>query len=100
MSYNVVFTALADDDVANSINWYNEQRANLGDEFFAELIVEIKKLQNDFLQHRIVFESLRKINLKRFPFQVFYEQVDEQELIVIIAVFHFKQDISKLKRRI
>ena len=100
MSYEIVFTKLADADIAYAMEWYNEQRADLGNEFYEELIAAIKVLQNELIQHRIGFESLRKINLKRFPFQVFYEQMESQKKIVIMAVFHFKQDLNILKNRI
>ncbi len=91
-----------ENDVKIAKQWYFEQNPNNGiDERFANSVIEIiQKLQKNPFIYYPRFENIRVAHPKFFPFGVHFIINEQAKQIIIVAVFHNKQDMLKLKKRV
>jgi hypothetical protein len=92
----------AEADLHAAVNWYNKQREGLGDEFLDELVWAMREIERDpFRFARLgtarMKRDVRSHRLKRFPYSVVYERIDDQ--FTVIAVPHAKRRPSYGLRR-
>lgn len=83
----VVFHAEAEAEFRAAIRYYDEERAGLGAEFQEEIeqaVDQIVRMPGAFSPYGE--EGLRKYVVRRFPYSVFYLELDE--MIWIAAVAH------------
>ena len=81
-------------DVAEAAEWYNAQRLGLGIEFIAEVQGADRLLLANPLRYAVRFDDIRRLNLRRFPYGIFF--ILQDETIVVIGVFHFRRDSRAL----
>jgi plasmid stabilization system protein ParE len=90
MKWQVVARPQAEDDVLEAARWYDAQQPGLGDEFIEEIFAVFDALAEDPLyqpkQHPT--KNIRWRYAKRFPYRVFYELVEQEQLVIIAAVLH------------
>ena len=72
------------------------QRATLGlgIEFIAEVQGADRLLLANPLRYAVRFDDIRRLNLRRFPYGIFF--ILQDETIVVIGVFHFRRDSRAL----
>ena len=58
--------------------WYEDQRAGLGDEFLAAVSTVIESLVIYPERFPVVYRRTRRVNLRRFPYSLFYRIIDDQ----------------------
>jgi toxin ParE1/3/4 len=93
------------DEVEGTIDWYEEQRAALGLEFFAELRNTLATLR----EHPAVSTPdrsslpdapIRRRRLHRFPYAVVFVETDAE--YVVVAVMHLRRKpgywLARLRR--
>ena len=95
--YTLTVHTEAESDLKNAYNWYEEQRAGLGEDFFLRVDASF-----DFIIHMpelypIVYKIVRRKLLEHFPYAIFY--VLEGTQISIIAVRHMHQHPDSWKTR-
>lgn len=94
------------DEVKNDIEiaklWYYNQSPGTGlEERFADAIKgAIDKLQKKPFIYHPIFENIRIIHPKFFPYGVHFIINENKKEILIIAILHNKQDISKIIKRL
>ena len=88
MSLFVRPDAAADIEAAHS--WYENQRVGLGGEFLDAIVVVFGVLIESPRRYRVVHRDTRRVNLRRFPYGVFYRIIDDD--VVVIACFHGSRD--------
>ena len=86
--------SLAEDELAESALWYEDQQVGLGVQFLDEYQNVIRRiLAAPTLYGRVETtrskRNLRRRSFKRFPYYVIYEQLGEE--IVVLAVAHAKR---------
>lgn len=77
-------------DVTRVRDWYGEISPRLVDEFSAELVGVIDRIQEYPRLYAEVEGGYRRANLPRFPYQVFYHLTPS--LVWILAVFPDRAD--------
>jgi toxin ParE1/3/4 len=87
----------AEADIAEAFHWYERKREGLGDEFLEEVSKAINALHVEPLRFAEVFRYLRRANVHRFPYGVFF--VIRDTVVVVVAVFHFGRSPRRLKTR-
>ncbi|MDX6403059.1 MAG: toxin ParE1/3/4 [Blastocatellia bacterium] len=102
MKWEVVARPQAEDDVLDAANWYDSQRAGLGDEFIEEILAVFDAIAVNPLLHcrRQPTKNIRWRYPNRFPYRVIYEVIEEKELVIIAAVIHAARHDRVWLRRI
>ena len=83
---NVRVLAVAQRELDETVQRYNQQTAGLGDAFLLEAIAAIDRIQRFPLGWHPLGSTLRRCLLRRFPYGVIY--VREGSDILIVAVAH------------
>ena len=90
MSRTLQFTEATRADLADAYDWYEEQRAGLGEEFRSELAVAFTLLAEFSDAGPIVHLNLRRLLLRRFPYAVYYGVVGA--VIEVRGCLHLHRD--------
>jgi len=77
-------------DFQAAFDWYEDQHPGLGLEFAEDFRRAYQRLRQQPLLYAIRFSSVRRLNLDRFPYGLFF--VVEREEIRVLAVFHASRD--------
>ena len=85
-NFTLSFHFLAREEVSDAYQYYETQRAGLGDTFLATLDDALNLILENPSLHPIDFENIRKALLKIFPFSIYYETIEDK--IYIYSVFH------------
>ena len=88
----------AEKDIAEAINWYEDQREGLGAKFQVALDHVFEQLELTPQLHRIIYHGVRRALMARFPFAVYYRV--EGEEVFVLAVVHARRDPERWKSRI
>lgn len=73
-------------DLQHAYNWYEDECPGLGEQFRTEFLQAYRNLIKSPLLYAVRFGEIRRLNLNRFPYGIFY-RVDQEE-ICILAVLH------------
>ena len=95
--YRLIINPFAEKDLQVSIDWYNHQKENLGDDFILEVENILLKIHDNPLQFPKVKGKIRRAVLKRFPFGVYF--FIRKDIINIFAIFHFSRNPQIWKQR-
>lgn len=82
----LIFLALARDELAEAKRFYNRQQQGLGESFQREAQSAAKLIQERPLAWQIEVEPVRRFIFDRFPYKMLY--IIRAEQIVVIAVAH------------
>jgi toxin ParE1/3/4 len=68
-------------DIQESFDWYEKQKAGLGNEFLEEVDKGLSQLILNPLYYTALNKDLRRYRIKRFPFLIIYG-IDKKKVIV------------------
>lgn len=97
MKGNVVFHPDAEEEFKEAVWWYGNQQKGLDLEFVRCIDDAIQKIKRNPDIYPVEFENYRKKVVRRFPFKIIFEISETQ--IYILAVFHSRRNLEKLKIR-
>jgi toxin ParE1/3/4 len=98
VTLKIIVRPAAEEDLDEAAAWYEKQQGGLGKEFLASVDEAFAKLQ-DWPDFGIpVHKELRRANLRRFPYGVFY--LVEAQRIVIVGVLHGRRSPRVWKLRL
>ena len=86
----VRFLTLAQQELDDAVNWYNEQADGLGKEFLDELDRAVRRSVAFPLSCPEIEPGLRRCLLARFPYGLVYGL--EGDTIVVVAVAHLHRE--------
>ena len=93
MKFHIEILQTATDDLQDSYDWYEEQRAGLGEQFITEVDEYIKLISKNPYQFAVQFSGkYRFALLRRFPFRIVYDIEENENLVNVTAVFHTSRD--------
>ncbi len=95
--YSVTFTQIARIELIEAQDWYELETAGLGRRFREAIDVVVNRMSNNPRQFPIVYKSVRRALVRRFPYSLFFV-MDSSELFVI-ACFHASRNPSQWMRR-
>lgn len=90
MALPVVYRHEAGRDLAGASGWYEEQRVGLGEEFLAAVDLTFDAIERFPEAFRRVHGEVRRANVSRFPYAVFY-RIDPRH-VLILAIVHTARD--------
>ncbi len=85
----LVFLFEAEQEMYAAVHFYNIQEDGLGLDFLDEVQVALDRIRKAPGRWRVIFQDIRKIIVKRFPFNIIYRVEPDQ--IIILAVAHQKR---------
>jgi len=97
MIANIVFYPDAEEEFKEAVWWYGNQQEGLDLEFVRCIDDALQKINRNPDLYPIEFENYRKKVVRRFPFKIIYEIIEDS--IYILAVFHSRRNPEQLKLR-
>jgi plasmid stabilization system protein ParE len=93
----VVVRAKAESDMLAAARWYEEQNPGLGTEFLRAAETCIAAVDRNSHMYAVVYKDIRRALFRRFPYGLFFLLSDETT--TVIACFHGRQSLARLKHR-
>ncbi len=90
MSLSIVFRAEAQAEFEEAADWYEAQRAGLGDDFIAAVEAGLSRISAMPELHAAVHNDVRRAPVRHFPYTILYRIEPDRALVV--AVFHSRRD--------
>ena len=90
MALPLVYRRKVGRDLAGAYGWYEEQRAGLGEEFLTAVDVTFDAIEQVPEMFRRVHGEVRRANVSRFPYAVFY-RIDTKR-VVVLTILHTARD--------
>jgi plasmid stabilization system protein ParE len=81
-----------------AFDWYETRSPGLGDTFAEQIRQTIDVICRLPLLSKIVFENVRRRSVRRFPYMIFYQVINED--IRIVSVFHTSRDPKVWQSRV
>ena len=97
MALNIVIKPLAELDLEEAIQWHEEQKEKLGEEFLFEFRDALRAVVLSPLGFSKRINNVRAFGLKRFHYNVYYIVTDTT--LFVIAVIHQKRNPKIWKKR-
>ncbi len=82
--------AEAEADLADARSWYEQRENGLGDKFLERVEESLEQIDRLPESHRIVYRSIRRAQVRRFPFLVYYSIVAGG--VVVLGIVHSHRD--------
>lgn len=96
--YRLVISSFAESDLQVSKEWYDLQKEKLGDDFVYEVDKMLQTVLLNPFQYPKIKGEIRRALTQKFPFGIFF--FIEEDIINVIAIFHFSRNPKIWKDRI
>lgn len=100
MRYKVLILAEAEHDLDAAFVFYELRQLGLGKRFFQSVDESVKFLSEDPLIFAEIYNGLRRILIRKFPYGIYYRVILETKRIQIVGVIHFGRDLKILRKRV
>ena len=90
MAYKIEFHPEAETELDEAMSWYESQKEGLSQDFFDDYNAVENRLKEMPEQFQIVEGQVRRANLSKFPFSIFF--VIKRISVFIFAIFHQKRN--------
>ena len=97
MDHSLLIRPEAQADLDEAYHWYEQQREGLGSDFLLCVEEALEKIRRTPGLYPLVYKELRRMLIRRFPYGLFY--LVEEEMIVVVAVFHARRDPKQWESR-
>jgi toxin ParE1/3/4 len=89
----VKFVKEATNELRESVDWYELSAEGLGLRFMDEIDSTIERIALNPTLYQKITAQIRKIQVNKFPFSVFYKI--EDSTLIILRIFHNKRKFKK-----
>ena len=93
MSRQVTIRAAAQTDLREARDYYDEQRAGLGNEFLLVVADAMLALEEQPERYPIYYRDFRRVMTDRFPYKIFYRI--EQQSVIVYRILHAARNHSR-----
>ena len=94
----VIFTLPARAELIDAQTWYENEVPGLGRRFRAAVDAVIQRMSSNPEQFPIVYKSIRRAVLRRFPYALMFV-IEADTTLTVIACFHGSRDPAQWQRR-
>jgi plasmid stabilization system protein ParE len=98
MAVELVLAPEAEQDIQEAYGWYEKCRVGLGEEFLSCVDACVQHIRRSPELHAKIHEDYRRAMVRRFPYVVFYEYLENA--VTIYGVFHTSRDPKKWRERL
>ena len=96
--YPVIFTPAARAELVDAQDWYENEVPGLGRRFRAAVDAVVQSMSLNPRQFPVVYKSIRRALLRRFPYALMFV-VETDETLTVIAWFHGSRDPAHWRKR-
>ena len=96
--FPVIFTPRARVELVDAQDWYENKVSGLGRRFRAAVDGVIERMSANPRQFPVVYKSLRRALLHRFPYALMFV-VESDKTLTVIAFFHGSRDPAHWQER-
>ncbi len=97
MTLPVLLAEEAQADLDAAHDWYAARHTDLAEAFLLELDRQFDRIGRAPHQFPVVFRGVRRALLRRFPYALFFREIDEA--VLVLACFHASRDPSGWRAR-
>jgi plasmid stabilization system protein ParE len=90
MSRRFIVRPLAEADLENAAQWYDEERPGLAQRFLKDVDRSFVRLRERPLQFPMVAGDVRRALLHTFPYAIYFRVSDE--MVVVLALLHLRRN--------
>ncbi len=98
MKYELIIKPEAEDDLAETFEWYEKRRKGLGHDFLLQIEASLRFIEKNPLAFPKKYEGARRHLLRRFPYAIIYHVEDSK--IVVLGVVYGGRDPKWIRKRI
>lgn len=95
VNYTIEYLQKAQFELADAVDWYNEQKTNLGNEFGSAVSKKLKALENNPIRYPKIDRLHRQVSISRFPYCIVYLVLEAERKVIIISIFHHSRNPNK-----
>ncbi len=99
MNHSLVFSQESRQEIIESIVWYNQEKENLGFEFYAEVNEKLSLIVKSPLHYSIRFKNIRSTQIRKFPYLIYFKIEEEKSSVIILGVLHTSRNPQIIKQR-
>ncbi len=87
--FKVELIPIAEDEMSDAYDWYEEQSAGLGDRLYKEISHYLNLIEKKPLYFQVKYPGdVRAATLKKFPYLIIYWIDEVNSLIIVLSIFH------------
>ena len=94
----VRFLSVAEEELAEAIEYYNQEKQGLGVEFAVEIDATISRIIDFPKAWPVISQRVRRCRTRRFPYGVLYQLRGEE--ILVVAIMDFRRDPKSWRNRL
>lgn len=95
----LIIRPLAEADVQEASDWYEEREPGLGSQFVDEISDALVRVRRKPLQFPDIGRGMRRALLRRFPYAIYFILRDENK-VTVLAVLHQHRNPNVWKKRL
>jgi len=100
MPYKIKLEPEASTDIQHAIDWYNKKQKGLGKKFYKSVRKSVEGLTIFALYQVRYGGNIRCLPVKNFPYMLHFTVDENQNIVILRAVFHTSKNPSAwLKRK-
>lgn len=98
MNRSIIVRPMAEQDLLEAQTWYEEKRIGLGSEFRTAVDATFQRLSESSLLFPLVYQQLRRVVLRRFPYLIYFHA--DPRRVIIVACLHSRRHPRIVRARI
>lgn len=99
MKYSLIVSLGAQQDILESIEWYNHEKEDLGFEFYECVIEKINSLIENPLHYPKRIKNVGTANVNKYPYLIYFRIEESSSSISILGVLHTSRNPKLIRKR-
>lgn len=99
MKYSPIVSLGTQQDILESIVWYNNEKENLGFEFYESVVEKINLLTEKPLHYSKRFKDVRTAKVNKYPYLIYFKIQESSSVINILGVLHTSRNPQLIRKR-
>jgi plasmid stabilization system protein ParE len=100
LTYRIVVRQAAELDLVRARDWYIAEAPQVVPRFESELDAAFQRIGAAPRQFRTVVRDARRAHLRVFPYEIWFREHEQLQVVEVIAVVHDRQDLAKFQERV
>ncbi|MEM9833878.1 MAG: type II toxin-antitoxin system RelE/ParE family toxin [Bacteroidota bacterium] len=100
MAYQIKVTQLAEDELDEAMEWYEEEKSGLGVAFLNHFFNRVAYLTESPYLYQEVYKTYRRVLMKKYPYAIYYQIDEQKQEVVVLAIWHTSKNLERLKNRL